>query len=202
MKRNHGVLRARSAVAVLLTTALVGAGCADPDEPGPDRQTRVDQAFQRYADGVREKEGVSAAPTRHLLAGTDKLIGGTEVTLWVTDPAASPEVDARCYYLDLEERGGWVSGFGGCGGADDQVTLNRNNEIVFGTVGRWPASTVRISRGTASTDIAVTGGWFLVPNWLTSVGDNSYSIELVGADGQTICTVRNLTPPASVTPVT
>ncbi|MGW4462656.1 hypothetical protein [Micromonospora sp. NPDC004704] len=202
MTRDHGVFRARLAVAVLLTAALVGAGCADRDEPGPDRQTRVDQALQRYADGALGKDGVSAAPTRHLLAGTDKLAGGTEVTLWVTDPAASPEVNARCYYLDLEERGGWVSGFGGCGGTDDQVTLNRNNEIVFGTVGRWPASTVRISRGGPSTDITVTGGWFLVPSGLTGVSNSSYSIELVDADGRTICTVRNLTPPASVTPVT
>lgn len=189
-------------MAVLLATVLVGAGCADRDEPGPDRQTRVDQALQRYADGALGKDGVSTTPTRHLLAGTDELAGGTEVTLWVTDPVASSETTPRCYYLDLEEQSGWVSGFGGCGGTDDQVTLNRSNEIVFGTVGRWPAATVRISRGGPSTDITVTGGWFLVPSGLTGVSDSSYSIELVDADGRTICTVRNLTPPASVTPVT
>ncbi|WP_329110891.1 hypothetical protein OG792_17560 [Micromonospora sp. NBC_01699] len=214
MRRDRAVFRARPAVAgmvrarrlavaVLVAAALGGAGCGDRDDPGPDRQERVEQAFERYADEAVGKERVSAAaPNRHLLAGSDRLAGGTEVTLWVSDPATGSPVDARCYYLDLEDRGGWVSGFGGCGGADDQVTLNRNSEIVFGTVGRWPASTVRISRGGPPTDVTVTGGWFLVPQSLTGEADGSYSIVLVGADGGTLCVVRNLTPPASVTPVT
>ncbi|MFI6759833.1 hypothetical protein ACIBF5_11930 [Micromonospora sp. NPDC050417] len=200
---SHGVAgRARLAGAALLVAAVGLVGCGGREEPAPDRETRVDQAFQRYADGVREKEGVSAAPTQHLLAGSDQLANGTRISLWVTDPVASGHLRARCYYLDLEDHGGWVSGFGGCGGTDDQVTVNRNSEIVFGTVGTWPATLVRISRGGPPTEVTVTGGWFLVPHALSGPTAASYAIVLIGADGATIGTVRDLTPPASVTPVT
>ncbi|RKR86137.1 hypothetical protein BDK92_0359 [Micromonospora pisi] len=195
-------VRARSAIVGLVVAVAGLVGCVGRDDPAPDQQTRVDQAFQRYADGVREKEGVSEPPTQHLLAGTDQLPNGTRISLWVTDPVASDHLRARCYYLDLEDHGGWVSGFGGCGGADDQVTVNRNSEIVFGTVGTWPATMVRITRGGPPTEVTVTGGWFLVPHAVSEPTAAGYAIVLVGADGATLGTVRDLTPPASVTPVT
>ncbi|MFK3979315.1 hypothetical protein ACI2K4_02925 [Micromonospora sp. NPDC050397] len=180
---------------------LASAGCGgEPEEPKPDRQTRVDQAFQRYADGLQDSAGVSAAPTQHLLAGSDQLANRTRVSLWVTDPEASAHLSSRCYYLDLEDPSGVASGFGGCGGTDDQVTVHLDSGIAYGTVGTWPARLVRIGRGGPPTEVPVTGGWFLVPQSLT--GGASYSIELVGADGETLCTVRDLTPPGSVTPVT
>ena len=112
------------------------------------------------------------------------------------------QIRSRCFYLDLEDRGGVGSGFSDCGGVDDQLTLNRSSEIVFGTVGTWPARLVRISRGGPVIEVTVTGGWFLVPQSLTGGADASYSIALVGADGETLCAVHELTPPASVTPVT
>ena len=195
-------VRARSAVAVLVlvVAGVAGAGCGDRDEPGPATAGRpgvptVRDEWSRSRASRRRQPGTcSPAATRWPAAPRSP--SGSPI------PQPAPRSAPRCYYLDLEAQGGWVSGFGGCGGADDQVTLNRNSEIVFGTVGRWPAVTVRISRGGPATDVTVTGGWFLVPQSLTGGADASYSIVLVGADGETLCAVHDLTPPASVTPVT
>jgi hypothetical protein len=193
--------RPRLVVLILLVAQLGVVGCGNPGQSGPDRQTRVDQAFQRHADAVVEKEGGSAVPTGHLLAGSDQLAGGTDVTLWVTDPAAAGRIKSRCFYLDLEDRGGAGSGFGGCGAAGDQVTLSRSGEIVIGTVGKWPAPLVRITRGGPATEVAVIGGYFLVPQSLTGDADAGYSVLLVGAGGEILGAVHDLIPPASATPV-
>lgn len=125
---------------------------------------------------IAEKEGRTAVRADHLLAGRDKLADGSTVTLWVTDPRANPGIRSRCFHLDLGS-----GGVGGCGGGPgNTVTLNELSGVMVGSVGSWPASVVRLSAGEVSADMAVVGGYFLVPSRVAVTATAGISITLLG----------------------
>lgn len=190
-----------SVLALLSLLALPMAGCTHP--PNPPRQSREDRvnaAFARDAGAIKQKEGLSSASSAHILVGTAQLADGTQVGLWVSDPAANAGVTSRCWYLDTETPNGAASGGGGCGMPTATVVLDRQGDIVVGSVGTWKAQAVHIETSVATADCQVTGGYFLMPPSLAGNAQSAFTITLLDASTLPIGVVRAVTAPGTATP--
>lgn len=188
-------------VAVLAVISLVGllaTGCTHPATQ--TREDRVNAAFAGDAEAIQQKEGVPSAPTAHRLVGTAELADRTQVSLWVSDPGADTGIRSSCWYLDVETPSRGAGGTGSCGMPTTTVVLNRQDEIVIGSVGTWKAPSVRVETPVATAELPVTGSYFLVPPSVAGTAQSTFTITLLDASAQPIGVVRGLTAPGTATP--
>jgi hypothetical protein len=193
-----GVVRLTTVAAAVLGLAL--AGCASPTShrSAPTREERVEQAFARMGKDIATKESLPSAPAvSFLLVDEDHLGDGSLRSLWTSNLPTS--VRSRCFYLDVQLLGGAgaVSGFSGCGGGSDEVSLGGNQKSAVGDVGTWPAVQVRISTGGDSQVVPVKNSYFLVPEKFTPGDGSPMTLALLDAAGRAIGVVRDLAPPGS-----
>lgn len=99
-------------------------------------------------------------------------------------------------YLDEETRNGDASGLGGCGARDEKVSVNRYGEVLFGSVGSWPAAQIRLTSGGMDVTVNIIHGYFLT----IGPGTGSYRLTLSGAGQEQLGVIDHLAPPGSAVP--
>jgi hypothetical protein len=191
-----------TAAALAAAVALLAGCTSSTTTPQRSRDERVAEYFHNTVKDIATKEQVSAAPTAYLSAGADTAPDGTEISLWVSDPADPVKVRSRCFYLDMQQRDGGAGGFGGCGAVDGRdVSLSGDDTHAIGSVSGWDAASVRIAGSGATQTVSVVGGYFLVPVKFTAGVDEPLSLTLLDKSGAEMGTVTGLTPPGSAVPV-
>lgn len=159
---------------------------------------RITEAFERFAESIALKEGISVPVLDYRAAATEQLPDGVVVTLWV---GTADGVRSRCYHVDVAAADGTTTtGHGGCGIGGNAVSLGRAGSLVVGSVGTLPVDTVRVTtpHGTAALD--VTAGYFLIPPRLAPEHDVRHTVILIGSTGAVLGQVTDLLAPGSAVP--
>jgi hypothetical protein len=196
-KLNGRILAA--GVTISVTLLLGGCWIATRSErsSADDLAERVANQFVRCAEDIPAKEGGTPTPMPYVVVDTVLLADGTRVSLWVSDLPLDSPIRTRCFYLDRAAAGGDTAvGVGGGGAIDELVMINREQGVLYGTVGTWPAARVRLAGGGVDAEARVVRGHFLVPA-ADAPATATYTITLLDADGGVLAVASDLVPPAS-----
>jgi hypothetical protein len=192
----------RSTYILLAIVAL--ATLSSCSKPAPIAITteseRVAAAFNILSTGAKSKDGLPLMKLSPRLAARTSLPDGEEVSLWVASAPARPALD-HCFYLDFSSsKSKATSGESSCGGPTEQISLNHSRSIVFGDVGSWPATQVRVATKGGFVELPVTGSYFLVPISSTGNPSDRFRITLLDAAGEQFAVVNDLVAPGSGAP--
>ena len=159
---------------------------------------RVTEAFARFAQAIAAKERIAVPALDYRAAATAYLPDGALVTLWV---GTAEGIRSRCYHVDVAATDGQSTvGHGACGGAENLVSLGRAGSLVVGSVGTYPADTVRVTTPYGTATVDVTAGYFLIPPHLTPEHDVRHTMILLRSTGALLGQVTDLPAPGSAVP--
>ncbi len=160
--------------------------------------SRIAEAFARFAQDIAAKERIPVPTLDYRAAATAHLPDGALVTLWV---GTAEGIKSRCYHLDVAATDSLsTNGHGACGWAKSLVSLNRAGSLVVGSVGTYPADTVRVTNQHGTATLDVTFGYFLIPPHLTPEHDVRHTVILLRSAGGVLGQVTDLSAPGSAVP--
>jgi hypothetical protein len=161
---------------------------------------RVAQAFTQLSVGAKLKDGLPPIKLTPKLATRTSLPNGGNVSLWVASNMSRPAL-GRCYYLEFtSNKSRATSGQSSCGGATEQISLNRFGSVVLGDVGSWPATRVLVAITGNYVDLPVTKSYFLVPSAYTSGTSEKFRVTLLDAVRMPFAAISDLSAPGSGSP--
>ena len=79
------------------------------------------------------------------------------------------------------------------------MTLNRDGQVLFGSVGSWPAIRVALAGGDVDVMVDVVNGHFLAPPSLAGEA-TAFRLTLLDARDIAIGTIEGLNAPGSAVP--
>ena len=168
-----------------------------PSSTGPV-PARITEAFERFAQAIAAKESIPTPALHYRAAASEHLPDGAQVTLWV---GTAEGIKSRCFHVDVAAADGQsATGYGACGFSDNHVSLSRAGSLVVGSVGTYPADTVRVSTSHGTAIVQVTIGYFLIPPHLTAEDDLRHTVTLLRSTGTILGQITDLPAPGSAVP--
>ena len=187
-------------LAATVTLAMLSS-CSKPVQIATTTEAeRVAAAFDVLSKGAQLKDGLPPMKLNPKLAARTLLPDGAKVALWVASAPTRPALN-RCVYLDFSSsKSKSTTGTSSCGGPTEEISLNRQGPLVFGSVGSWPATRVLVATPRSFVDLPVTQSYFLVPSSLAVNPSDKFRITLLDAVREPFAVVDDLSAPGSGAP--